>query len=131
MKPVMQKILHDPANGKMGDCFRACVCSLLEISDENVPNFGEYSSDEWWKRFTGWATSKGYAVYWGTFPPSLKHSEYFIATGKSPRFENDNHSVVAKMNDNGNELIFVHDPNPAGGGIERPYCDYIWLEKVE
>jgi hypothetical protein len=39
MKPVDQSILHDPSNGQFGDCMRAMVASILELSIDEVPHF--------------------------------------------------------------------------------------------
>jgi hypothetical protein len=117
MKYIKQSIL-DPENG---DCFRACVCSILELDPATVPNFCSYSVDQWWGRFIDWAKSSGYALYWGTYPPM--HVEYYIVSGKSPRYPNRLHSVVW------HNYEMVHDPHPDGTGI-KSITDYIWLEKV-
>ncbi len=39
MIPVNQKYKHDPDAGVIGDCFRACLASLLELPLEQVPHF--------------------------------------------------------------------------------------------
>lgn len=39
-------IKHDPANNKFGDCHRACIASILEVSIHEVPHFFENYSDE-------------------------------------------------------------------------------------
>lgn len=124
----MQKILHDPKNGKMGDCWRACVCSLLEISDDNVPNFGEYSREDWWKKFVNWATKNDYAVYEGTFPSC--HWEYFIVCGPVPGRETDDHAVIGKLDEN-KDIIIVHDPSLFHVGVSKPYYTYVYLEKIQ
>lgn len=38
MKPVRQLYRHDPANGVYGDCWRACIASVLELPIEDVPH---------------------------------------------------------------------------------------------
>lgn len=30
---------HDPANGRWGDCYRACLASILDLPSEQVPHF--------------------------------------------------------------------------------------------
>lgn len=42
MKKFTQTILHDPENGKIGNCFATCVRCLLELEHE-IPNFAEYT----------------------------------------------------------------------------------------
>jgi hypothetical protein len=39
MIPVKQTVLHDPANGKVGNCFSAVLSSLLHIPIEDIPMF--------------------------------------------------------------------------------------------
>lgn len=42
MKPVEQTITkHDPENGQYGDCFRACIASVLHLNIEEVPHFAD------------------------------------------------------------------------------------------
>lgn len=41
MIPLKQRNRHDPANGIYGDCHRAALASLLELSLDDVPHFGE------------------------------------------------------------------------------------------
>jgi len=45
VKPVKQTIIHNPDNGMYGDCFRACVASLLEKPIEKVPHFCNREAD--------------------------------------------------------------------------------------
>jgi hypothetical protein len=39
MTPVDQLVMHDPDNGRFGDCMRACIASLLDLPAEEVPHF--------------------------------------------------------------------------------------------
>jgi hypothetical protein len=43
MKPVNQRVL----NTVKGDCFAACLASLLEVPLENVPNIHDWPEGEW------------------------------------------------------------------------------------
>lgn len=45
MIPVKQRNRHDPANGIYGDCHRAAVASLLELSLDEVPHFCDANSE--------------------------------------------------------------------------------------
>ena len=40
-----QTILHDPAQGQIGNCFSTCIACLLNLSPDHVPNFCE--NDHW------------------------------------------------------------------------------------
>jgi hypothetical protein len=39
MMPVEMIVDHCPEEGRYGDCFRACVASLMELPAEAVPHF--------------------------------------------------------------------------------------------
>lgn len=56
MRPVDQSILHDPSNGKHGDCMRAVVASLFELPIDAVPHFldGGCEADEFNQRINAW-----------------------------------------------------------------------------
>lgn len=41
MIPFKCQVKHDPENGTYGDCFRACVASILELDPDQVPHFCE------------------------------------------------------------------------------------------
>ena len=115
MKPVMQKNMHNPEKGIIGDCYRACLCSLLEVSDENVPNFVE--DPDYPMNVVEFLRIKGFRLRHGSKCP--KDVEYYIANGVSPR--GIRHSVIYK------DSKLVHDPHPSGGGVIPD--GYMWLEK--
>ena len=48
MKPVPQSIRHDPENGNVGDCYRCCLATLLELPVEDVPHFAAMDGGEYW-----------------------------------------------------------------------------------
>ena len=109
MKPVDQTTFGSPG----GNCFSACVASLLEIPIEEVPYFMDGGA--WFERFAEWLRPRGY------WPLCFKSSRdgwtpagLHILSGKSPReLANPNalHSVVA----HGGEI--EHDPHPSRAGI--------------
>ena len=49
-----------PANGN-GNCFQACVASILEIPLDGSFNHGVFSDDEWFQRFNDWLKQYGLA----------------------------------------------------------------------
>lgn len=117
----MQEITkHDPDNGVYGDCFRACVASLLEMELSDVPHF--CSREDWVGAFHDWLEASGlFAV-----EVSLKHEQsvcpspkqHCIVSGMGPR--GVMHSVVALFHGVGGPDGFelVHDPYPGGIFIE-------------
>jgi hypothetical protein len=111
MIPIDQNI-----TGSRGNCFSACLASLLEIPNVNsVPLFlsepGDTSHFDWASRLDAWLSQFGlYALHFATpevpassFEGALPGS-YYILGGRSPRGRP--HAVVAK----GHEI--VHDPHP-------------------
>jgi hypothetical protein len=114
MKPVKQKIMHSE-NAK-GDCLRACICSLLEISDEGVPNFVE--DNNYPEKLWNWCQANKVMFYNSDAPPA--GIEFYMAWGTSPR--GLKHSVIHKSGK------LVHDPHPDGGDV-KDITTYVWLER--
>lgn len=136
MKPIMQTITTVPG----GDCFRACVASILEMPIVVVPHFCDTSEANWLAGLLRWLKPQGlYPVYvtpWErvqkdlgspiaghcilgvrTDPPtSAKHPEWL-------------HAVVgeAVINpDNTVNFTVVHDPNPKRRKIAA-FTDVLWI----
>ena len=125
MKPVNQKILVE---GELsGDCWRACLASILECDIENFPSPRDYNAqtDEGWSNYSNAVlqvlSDMGFEYY--CIPvsnlykdPLLLSGSYhgqLIAVGESPRSSVErpiNHSVVWN---NG----IIHDPHPDKNGI--------------
>lgn len=110
MNPVDQTTFGHPG----GNCFSACVASLLELSIADVPYFMDEPADEWTKRLDAWLAPRGfYAVHFNVDPKYCDEEKawpkgFYILNGKSPRGD---HAVVA----HGRET--VHDPNPKRDGL--------------
>ncbi|NUP12948.1 MAG: hypothetical protein HOW73_43465 [Polyangiaceae bacterium] len=103
MKPVDQTTFGHPG----GNCFSACVASLLDLSIDAVPYF--MGHDDWYRAFNEWLAPRGYHAL--TFqvgdwvPPA---DAVLILGGQSPRGA---HAVVARG------LTVVHDPHPSRDGL--------------
>ncbi len=116
------QVTHDPANGQYGDCFRACLSSLLGYEDPlDVPHFfGEYNDDDselMWESVDQWLYDKHklkhISIPW-QFDSLDKLFEYttvivgdlaFMLLGSSPRA---NHVVICRNGE------IIHDPSPLG-----------------
>lgn len=100
-----------------GDCFRACVASVLDLPIEEVPNFMEHPGSAWWTAVQEWLTVRGLTVEVrrGKGGSAVKNFPrgYWIASGKSPRGDH-HHAVVF----HGGEL--EHDPHPDRTGLDGP-----------
>jgi hypothetical protein len=97
-----------------GNCFSACVASLLEIQLDSVPYF--MADDEWFQRFSDWLAPQGLWPVCFKLDGAWRPDGLHILSGKSPR-EPENpdalHSVVARHDH------IVHDPHPSRGGLLR------------
>jgi hypothetical protein len=114
MIPYKQSILHDPANGQFGDCWRTCLGSLLHIDPITIPHFGE-KGEQWFTSTQAWLAKRGMAFfelpYLEIFPHIEVKGVYHILTGSSPRDPEVRHSVVALDGE------VAHDPHPDGSGL--------------
>ena len=129
MTPVDMTVMHDPENGAIGDCFRCCIASLLDMQPEQVPHFMDYPWDDpdggkWFRHLNQWLRDKGLAYIeinvdpqqpwkWGDFV-QCGFDPWYIWSGESPRAR---HSTVAQAG------ILVHDPHPSRAGLVGPYKD--------
>jgi hypothetical protein len=146
MTPQLQTETEDGA----GNCFSACLASILGVPLASVPNFlrqqtaGEVpcmidAADQWLRTNHGKrlitielydaanGPEKGAPLTSQCVLNRLAHAnagEYVILSGESPRKRADGgrkyHSVVGRARVWGFEVI--HDPHPDGGGIVgQPY----------
>lgn len=117
MKPVMQTV-----TGRGGNCFAACLASILELPITDVPNFFDLAPDEpgpWWKVVRDWLRPHGFGIITIAFEKAESWDElcldgYHIVSGKSPRMEGAHHSTVWYRG------RMVHDPHPDQSGIPAP-----------
>lgn len=122
MIPVDMRIKHDPPNN-MGDCFKCCVASILELPYEDVPHFVQlkdggfnekwfYSLSDWCKQFEIEPVLINALETNDTPPPSAYFGYgYCIATGQSKSYDKTLHSVVYLNTE------LVHDPSHTKKGI--------------
>lgn len=107
---------HCPEEGRIGDCFRACLAAVFRrpLSDIPLPSDDD---KEWLRIYREWLLSIGFlrlhfevpTLDW--FPTNLDEFDtanfYYIVSGPSPRFPGVLHSVV------GCNGRLVHDPHPS------------------
>lgn len=128
MKPVFQEII----DAGQGDCFSACLASLLEIPLAEVPKFRRdnpypknmvTAAREWCKerfdlsiitiQMEDLETASGEDIrIIGAFAGTP-----CIGGGTSPNLPNCLHAVVGELDEQGLNFRMTHDPNPSGKGI--------------
>lgn len=119
MIPHTQRIFADPnrgdghdANGVPGDCWKACVASLLDVEDyDSVPHF--VALEHWWAETykyvhetTGQSLRK-----WRTHSIIPEGLDLLIGVGPSPRGDFHHAVIVDRVG------ALVHDPHPSRMGI--------------
>ena len=132
MIPVMQTRFSNEEGTEHGNCFTACVASLLEVPIESVPDFSSMGH-RWFPTFYRFLDSHGYEFFGsGTIKShGIKSLEefkgvdgYVIVGGKSPRtYVKRGHAVIYK---NGK---LVHDPHPSGEGLLEVE-DWYFIERI-
>lgn len=95
MKPVEQT---EYGKGK-GNCFSACVASILEIGIEDVPHFCEENKGTWFVDCAEWLTTKGYGcinIGWEEASNFFPINCWLIVCGDS--WYGSKHAVIGKPN---------------------------------
>ena len=102
MKGITQKYVNDVD----GDCFGACVASILEL--EEVPNFHSDADGPWLKQWSDWLYERGFGLAWfNAHIPWLRG--YGIASVPSALFPDSTHAIVWEYGENGK---IAWNPNP-------------------
>ncbi len=125
MIEITQTKLHDPENGVHGNCFIACVASIIEFPLKYIPAFEEMpdyynGTGGWFSLVNNWLVLYGWELnmHKATKPPK----GYSIISGKSPR-NAGLHSCIAL------DGVLIYDPHPSRKGIEDTR-DYITIDKL-
>lgn len=118
MHPVKQNVLFGNDGIGNGNCFAACLASLLDLPLWMVPPFEQmYGRDDWRMRVNEWlgkmfgltlARNDGHNL--ATLP------EFYIANGRSKR--GVYHSTIYRAGE------LVHDPHYSDDGIES--VEWCW-----
>jgi hypothetical protein len=119
VRPIHQTVLPDEDNPLKGNCFAACLASVLELPLDDVPHVMHH--EDWRERTNAWLASRGM----GTIEVSLETEEpalypvppgmLVIVSGRTVRHPERLHAVVARTVAGGCQWEYLHDPHPAGG----------------
>ena len=111
MRPVDQTLY-----GMRGNCFSACVASILELPIEAVPSFANDDRTRW-AQLTQWLTDRGLAAR--AIESGAPAPGFTIVGGPSPRIVNQRHACVAL------DGVVVHDPHPSRDGLPLGVHGYV------
>ena len=111
----MKKVYQTKFGNISGNCFPACVASILEIPLETIPNVCVLGED-WFESFLFWCGTIGfsYVELFGEYR-KMTDGQLCMVTGKSPRGD-FRHCVVGRFE--GGKIEIIHDPHPDGTGID-------------
>lgn len=127
-----QRILHDPANGRYGDCYRTAIAMVLGLQPEDVPHFCDDNLYDDWRGVTDkWLAERGLAMVDLPFEHSfdLVCDQLRMTAGDVP-------AIVAGRSPRGTmHSVVVHhgvcfDPHPEGGGLEPGDDGLIWVSFI-
>lgn len=92
-----------------GDCWRACIASILDLPAEQVPHFVQEHGGFFHTETVRWLAARGLK---GAFTYDVRPEHgHVVAMGRSPRGD-WSHAVVALVTAPG-EWDMVHDPHPS------------------
>lgn len=125
MIPIFQTKFSNEENGIYGNCFGACIASLLEIPINEVPAWEDMGSDgSWADSYYSFLASQGFEAdgmilvengnideAWEKLEPADGVNGYFIVGGTSSRCTRG-HAVIFK------DKSMIHDPHPSNAGIQ-------------
>ena len=103
--PIFQTNIH--TEGLNGNCMRASLASIFEISIDDIPSFEQMRKNKWKGAFKDWLKTIGYSLKETRLQPDT--SDFYIVLGNTNR--GILHCVVGK---NGTT---VHDPHPSQTGL--------------
>jgi len=121
MRPVDQTTFGVPG----GNCFSACIASILELPISEVPYFMPETIEEWeadkkrslgespyYAKFVAWCGAHGFwpLVFGARDDIVIPPDAWTILGGQSPR---GSHSVVGRGG------VMVFDPHPSRDGIAK------------
>lgn len=130
MKPVFQTVFATEEHPKQGDCFRACIASILELPIDAVPDFCAIPHD-WENNFHEWLSAHGLATVevnlgQGQIVYPVTDGTICIVSGTTKRHPTRLHSVIGRVTWDQDKqpsgaarpflvFEFLHDPFPDGG----------------
>ena len=113
MIKVYQQNLHNETTS--GDCWIACIASILEIDINELPNPNDYDAKNNWVEYARVVLEKldslGYELLCQTPNEFTKLTDIMMVVGKSPRGD-FNHCVLW-------DDKIIHDPHPDNTGVEN------------
>jgi hypothetical protein len=126
MKPVNQKVISPTA----GDCFDACMVSILELDE--APEWAERTSQ--YIRWNQWLAAKNMQLVYYASGSHPAPAGYFVLSVNSAVFVGKKHAVVGRGGAWTSDTWItevVHNPNPQDPrGVNIPVEDWIGFSVI-
>lgn len=116
MKPVYQTIFGKPD----GNCFAACIASILEMDLEEVPNFCKGDNPRWMFDLNEWLHQFGLGALTVSFHDEIPLTMGWCCVGGYGGPEGVMHEVVMK------DMKMVHNPHEGWGELAT-IVDYTFI----
>jgi hypothetical protein len=124
-KPITQSVSKKLPNGKLiGDCFPACVASILGLDLKQVPFFSLDSQTSQINDANSWLRQFNLKLIIVRADHPTPQNQLYIIKGLSPRWKGKYHTVVGY---NGKML---HDPHKDRTGIVGDPTHYIYFTRL-
>ena len=112
-----------------GNCFAACVASILEIPITEVRHFTDGESLHWREEINEWLAERGLFFIDVSLNGDIRDElvrfwGYHLILGESPRRGDIRHAVVGYKGE------IVHDPHPSRAGLAGEDWNYGLLVAV-
>lgn len=120
MTPVFQSKLYVQDGIHSGNCYAACLASLLDLPLWMVPPFEDMFTSHAWKQRTQDWLDRMFKLRLSRFEghPVVALPEFYIASGLSAR--DVMHSVIYRKGE------LCHDPHPSGAGVLTvEWCSFL------
>jgi len=107
------KFIDQTEFGETGNCFQACLATLLNLDIEKIPHFAKlYDDGNWFGEVNKWLCQYGLNLMCFHYEKDASYLKgcYHLLSGQSSR--GLTHAVV------GYEGKIIHDPHPDRGGLQ-------------
>lgn len=130
MTPLDQTIYGNGEDGGLlGNCWQACVASMLDVPLDQVPHFVQDSGENWYndtRKFVVEHSGMDFGCFVPGFPHHTEPGNYVIGSGPSPRGD-FLHAVIL----DGITGELVHDPHFSRDGLAGPVVDVIGFVDIQ
>lgn len=131
MKPVICQVSGNTNEGVHADCVRACVCSILEMTPDEVPHFfNGADAEQAHSQMREWLARLGYAAAYVVLPGDMSFEQVM---SYQVDYYGSREALLFASNRSGNHCVITqngkiaHDPAWIKSEIIGPVEAGIWI----